>query len=74
MQEFGTAKGLEPDRGTYLEGFFTMRMGNMGISISPDLGMSGCIVVRAGLCTASHNYDGMYPILFTPIETAEKSV
>lgn len=74
VQEFGTAKGLEPDRGTYLEGFFTMRMGNMGISISPDLGMSGCIVVRAGLCTASHNYDGMYPILFTPIETAEKSV
>ena len=36
VQEFGTAKGLEPDRGTYLEGFFTMRMGNMGISISPD--------------------------------------
>ncbi len=35
VQEFGTAKGLEPDRGTCLEGFFTMRMGNMGISISP---------------------------------------
>lgn len=58
VQEFGTAKGLEPDRGTYLEGFFTMRMGNMGISISPDLGMSGCIVVRAGLCTASHTCIG----------------
>ena len=55
VQEFGTAKGLEPDRGTCLEGFFTMRMGNMGITISPDLGMSGCIVVRAGLCTASHD-------------------
>ena len=54
VQEFGTAKGLEPDRGTCLEGFFTMRMGNMCVSISPDLGMSGCIVVRAGLCTASH--------------------
>ena len=36
VQEFGTAKGLEPDRGTYLEGFFTMQMGNMGVSISPD--------------------------------------
>ena len=54
VQEFGTAKGLEPDRGTCLEGFFTMQMGNMGVSISPDLGMSGCIMVRAGLCTASH--------------------
>ena len=60
VQEFGTAKGLEPDRGTYLEGFFTMRMGNMGISISPDLGMSGCIVVRAGLCTASHTCIGYF--------------
>ena len=53
VQEFGTAKGLEPDRGTCLEGFFTMQMGNMGVSISPDLGMSGCIMVRAGLCTAT---------------------
>ena len=60
VQEFGTAKGLEPDRGTCLEGFFTMRMGNMGISISPDLGMSGCIVVRAGLCTASHTCVGYF--------------
>ena len=59
-QEFGTAKGLEPDRGTCLEGFFTMRMGNMGISISPDLGMSGCIVVRVGLCTASHTCIGYF--------------
>ena len=31
VQEFGTAKGLEPDRGTCLEGFFTMQMGNMGV-------------------------------------------
>ena len=60
VQEFGTAKGLEPDRGTCLEGFFTMRMGNIGISISPDLGMSGCIVVRVGLCTASHTCIGYF--------------
>lgn len=60
VQEFGTAKGLEPDRGTYLEGFFTMRMGNMGISISPDLGMSGCIMICAGLCTASHTCIGYF--------------
>ena len=32
----------------------------MGISISPDLGMSGCIVVRAGLCTASHTCVGYF--------------
>ena len=60
VQEFGTAKGLEPDRGTCLEGFFTMQMGNMGVSICPDLGMSGCIVVRAGLCTASHTCVGYF--------------
>lgn len=60
VQEFGTAKGLEPDRGTCLEGFFTMQMGNMGVSISPDLGMSGCIVVRAGLCTANHTCIGYF--------------
>ena len=60
VQEFGTAKGLEPDRGADLEGFFTMRMGNMGITISPVLGMSGCTVVRAGLCTASHTCIGYF--------------
>lgn len=27
VQEFGTAKGLEPDRGTDLEGYFRMQMG-----------------------------------------------
>ena len=54
VQEFGTAKGLEPDRGKYLEGFFSMKMGNLCVTINPDMGMSGCIVVRAGLCTASH--------------------
>ena len=60
VQEFGTAKGLEPDRGTCLEGFFTMQMGNMGVSISPDLGMSGCIMICAGLCTASHTCIGYF--------------
>lgn len=60
IQEFGTAKGLEPDRGTCLDGFFTMQMGNMVVSIRPDLGMSGCIVVCARLCTASHTCVGYF--------------
>ena len=60
VQEFGTAKGLEPDRGTDLEGYFTMQMGNMVVSISQDLGMSGCIVVRAWLCTGSHTCIGYF--------------
>ena len=42
VQEFGTAKGLEPDRRTELEGYFTMTMGNLRVSIRPDMGMSGC--------------------------------
>lgn len=60
LQEFGTAKGLEPDRSTYLEGFFRMEMGNFVVSIRPDLGMSGCIEVYAGLCTASHMCVGYF--------------
>ena len=60
LQEFGTAKGLEPDRGTCLEGFFAMQMGNLAVSIHPDMGMSGCIVVRAGLCAASHTCIGYF--------------
>lgn len=60
VQEFGTAKGLEPNRGTYLEGFFTMTMGNLYISINPDLGMSGCIEVRMGLGTASNMCVGYF--------------
>lgn len=60
LQEFGTAKGLEADRGTSLEGFFAMRMGNMNVSINPDLGMSGCIEVHAGLCTANHTCVGYF--------------
>ena len=54
VQEFGTAKGLERDRSTCLEGHFRMETGNLAVSIQPDSGMSGCIVVRVGLCTASH--------------------
>lgn len=60
VQEFGTAKELEPDRSTNLEGFFRMEMGNLVVSIRPDLGMSGCIVVRVGLCTASHTCIGYF--------------
>lgn len=39
VREFGTAKGLEPDRSTNLEGFFRMEMGNLVVSIHPDFGM-----------------------------------
>lgn len=60
VQEFGTAKGLEPDRGTYLEGFFRMELGNWIVSISPDLNMSGCIMVTAWMCTASHSCIGYF--------------
>ena len=60
VQEFGTAKGLEADQGTDLEGFFTMRMGNLCISINPDLGMSGCIAVRMGLCTTGGKCVGYF--------------
>lgn len=60
VQEFGTAKGLEPDRMTDLEGYFRMKLGNLVVSINPDLGMSGCIVVRAGLCTAGHTCIGYF--------------
>ena len=60
IQEFGTAKGLKPDYGTSLDGYFRMELGNLVVSISPDIGMSGCIVVRAGLCTASHTCIGYF--------------
>lgn len=59
VQEFGTAKGLEQDR-TCPDGFFTMQMGNLCVSIHPDLGMSGCIEVYAGLSTASHTCVGYF--------------
>lgn len=60
VQEFGTAKGLGPDQTTELEGYFTMEMGNLYISIRPDMGMSGCIVVRVGMSTASHMCIGYF--------------
>ena len=60
VQEFGTCKGLEQDRGTCLEGYFTMQMGNLGISIRPDIGMSGCIEVSVGMSTASHRCIGYF--------------
>lgn len=59
-QEFGTAKGLEVDRAIYLEGYFTMEMGNLRVSIHPDMGGSGCIEVVVGLSTASHMCVGYY--------------
>ena len=52
VQEFGTAKGLEPNRRTELEGYFTMAMGNLSVSIRPDIGMSGCIELVVGMSTA----------------------
>lgn len=60
VQEFGTAKGLEPDRATYLEGYFRMELGHLVVSIHPDLGMSGCIELTAGLCTASRQCVGYF--------------
>ena len=35
-------------------------MGNLCVSIQPDIGMSGCIVVYAGLPTASHTCVGYF--------------
>lgn len=60
IQEFGTAKGLERDRSTYREGYFRMELGNLVISIQPDIGMSGCIKVSAGMCTASYTCIGFF--------------
>lgn len=60
VQEFGTAKGLEPDRGTALEGYFRMKMGNLYISIHPDMGMSGCIELTVGMSTAGHRCVGYF--------------
>lgn len=60
VQEFGTSRGLEPDRSTCLEGYFRMKMGNLVVSIHPDMGMSGCIVLTAGLCTAGHTCVGYF--------------
>ena len=60
IQEFGTAKGLELDQGTELEGYFTMTMGDLRAFIRPDTGMSGCIEVIVGMSTADHRCVGYF--------------
>lgn len=60
IQEFGTAKGLEADAGTSIEGFFKMEMGNLAVSIRPDIGMSGCIEVVVCMSTAGHRCVGYF--------------
>lgn len=60
VQEFGTAKGLKADEWTGLEGYFLMEMGNLYVSIRPDIGMSGCIEVRVGMCTAGNQCIGYF--------------
>lgn len=60
IQEFGTAKGLEADRSTCLEGYFRMEMGSIFISIHPDMGMSGCIELTVGMSTASNRCIGYF--------------
>ena len=67
VQQFGTAKGLGPDRATCLDGYFRMKkMGNLFISIRPDMGMSGCIVVSSTL-------QKMTPILASPLHFSRAS-
>ena len=60
QQEFGTAGGLMRDPGTNLDGYFVMNLGNLAITIRPDIRMSGCIEVRAGMSTANHNCVGYF--------------
>lgn len=74
LQEFGTARGLEKDPATDLEGYFRMEMGNLCISIRPDIGMSGCIEVTVYLNTASHRCVGYFnrETLEPDFETLEK--
>ena len=59
-QEFGTAAGLMRDPGTNLDGYFVMNLGNLAITIRPDIRMSGCIEVRAGMHTANHSCVGYF--------------
>lgn len=59
-QEFGTAVGLMRDPGTNLDGYFVMNLGNLAITIRPDIRMSGCIEVRAGMHTANHSCVGYF--------------
>ncbi len=60
VQEFGTAKGLEADPVTDREGYFRMKMGNLVISIRPDIEMSGCIEVIVSMYTANHRCAGYF--------------
>lgn len=60
VQEFGTARGLEKDPTTDLEGYFRMEMGNLCISIRPDIGMSSCIEVAVHLNTANYRCVGYF--------------
>lgn len=59
-QEFRTAAGLMRDTDTDLEGYFVMNLGNLAITIRPDIRMSGCIEVRAGMHTANHSCVGYF--------------
>ena len=59
-QEFRTATGLMRDTDTDLEGYFVMNLGNLAITIRPDIRMSGCIEVRAGMHTANHSCVGYF--------------
>lgn len=60
VQEFGTAKGLDVDRVTCLDGYFRMELGNLHVSIHPDMGMSGCIELVVGMSTANHRCVGYF--------------
>ena len=59
-QEFGTAAGLMRDTDTDLEGYFKMILGHLVVTIRPDIRMSGCIEVRAGMHTANHSCVGYF--------------
>ena len=60
LQEFGTAKGVEQDPATDLEGLFKMELGNLHIYIRPDMGMSGCIELAVGMSTANGGCIGYF--------------
>lgn len=60
VQEFGTDKGLKADNWAGMEGYFLMEMGNLYVSIRPDIKTSGCIEVRVGLCTAGNQCVGYF--------------
>jgi len=45
LQEFGTAKGLKQAERYNSEGFYVMGLGQLEISIHPDMNCSGCIQI-----------------------------